>query len=282
MIVAVNPAVTLSAAALDFGSLAQVGTSTAQSVTLTNSGTAPLTVSAIAANGDFSSTNTCGSSVAANVTCSIAVIFKPSAVGQLTGTLTITDNASDSPQSVALSGTGVVAVTIGTPTGGSTSATVASGGTATYNLSLVGGAGYSGTVDLTCSGAPQYAACSISPSSLPLTSGSTGTFTVTVTTISTQAASAQRESTITLAGLGLFSVISFSWMMRGRRKRFSWCIIFLGAAMIALGVRGCGGGGGGGTPSPVTSNTPAGTYTLVVTATSGSALATQNLTLVVN
>ena len=93
-IVAVNPAVTLSATTLNFGSLAQGATSTAQNITLTNSGTAPLKISAIAASGDFSSTNTCGTSVAVNATCSIAVIFKPSAEGQRTGSITINDNAT--------------------------------------------------------------------------------------------------------------------------------------------------------------------------------------------
>jgi hypothetical protein len=282
-IIGVNPAVTLSATALEFGSLAQGVTSTAQDITLTNSGAAPLLISGITASGDFSSTNTCGNSVAVNATCSIAVVFTPSVLGQRAGTVTIADNAANSPQTVSLSGTGVAAVTIGTPSGGSTSATVSSGGTATYNLSLTGATGYSGAVGLTCSGTPQYANCTISPSTLSLTSGSSGTFTVTVTTSSTQAAISRQKSTIALAGFGLFSVLCFSWMMRGRRKLFSWCIIFLGTAMIAFVVGGCGGGaGGGGTTSPITYKTPAGTYTLVITATSGNASATQNLTLVVN
>jgi len=280
-IVGENPAVTLSATSLDFGSLAQGVASTAQDITLTNSGAAPLLISGITASGDFSSTNTCGSSVAVNATCTIAVVFTPSVPGQRAGAVTIADNAASSPQAISLSGTGVAAVTIGTPSGSSTSATISSGGTATYNLSLTGATGYSGTVGLTCTGAPQYASCTISPSTLSLTSGSSGTFTVTVTTTSTQAAIAQQKSTITLAGFGLFSLIGFSWMMRVRRKLFSLCIVFLGTAMLAFAVGGCGGGAGA-TTSPVTYKTPAGTYTLVITAASGKASATQNLTLVVN
>jgi Protein of unknown function (DUF1573)/Abnormal spindle-like microcephaly-assoc'd, ASPM-SPD-2-Hydin/Beta-propeller repeat len=275
------PAVTLSASSLDFGNLAQGAMSTAQTVTLTNSGTAPLTITGIATSGNFSSTNTCGASVAVNAMCSIAVVFKPSGTGQSTGSLTINDNAANNPQTVSLSGTGIVAFTIGTPSGGSTSATVSSGGTATYDLSLASSIGYNGTVGLTCSGAPQYATCSISPSSLPLTSGSTGSFTVTVTTGSMQTANAQQKSTIAVAGLGLLSVVSFSWMMRGRRMFLGWFVICLAAALIALGVGGCGGGSGG-TPSPAISNTPAGTYTLTLTATTGNVSTTQNLTLVVN
>jgi hypothetical protein len=282
IIVALNPAVTLSATTLDFGSLAQGAMSTTQNVTLTNSGTAPLTISGIATSGNFASTNTCGNGIEVNATCSIAVSFKPSALGESSGSLTLNDNAANSPQTVSLSGTGVVAFTIGAPTGGSTSATVSSGGTATYNLSLTGAAGYGGTVGLACSGAPQYASCNISPLSLSLTPGSAGTFAVTVTTSSTQAAN-QQKSTIALAGLSMLSIISISWLIRGRRKVFMSCIFCLGTAMMAFGVGGCGGGGGsGGSTSPVVSMTPAGTYTLTVTATTGSISTTQNLTLVVN
>jgi hypothetical protein len=93
-IIGVNPAVTLSATALEFGSLAQGVTSTAQDITLTNSGAAPLLISGITASGDFSSTNTCGNSVAVNATCSIAVVFTPSVLGQRAGTVTIADNAA--------------------------------------------------------------------------------------------------------------------------------------------------------------------------------------------
>jgi hypothetical protein len=99
------PAVTLSPVSLTFASQ-QVGTNSApQTVTLTNSGTATLTIGSIVASGDFSQTSTCGASVAAGANCPISITFTPT-TGTRTGALTVTDNAAGRPQSIALNGTG--------------------------------------------------------------------------------------------------------------------------------------------------------------------------------
>jgi len=110
------PAVSLSPTSLSFGNQ-PVGTpSAAQPVTLTNSGTAALTITSIAATGDYSETNTCGSSLAAGAKCTINVTFHPTAAGTRSGQLTITDNASGSPQKVTLSGVGTTLVVSVSPT----------------------------------------------------------------------------------------------------------------------------------------------------------------------
>jgi hypothetical protein len=101
-----EPVVSLTPTSLSFPTQ-PVGTSSAsESVTLTNVGAATLTISSITASGNFSQTNNCGSSVAVNSSCTINVVFSPTQTGQLTGTLTITDNAVSSPQQVGLSGNG--------------------------------------------------------------------------------------------------------------------------------------------------------------------------------
>src|SRR5439155_11921863 len=103
------PAVTLSSTSLTFGSQ-QVGTtSAAQALTLTNSGSAPLTVSSIAASGDFAQTNNCGTSLAIGASCGINVTFTPSAIGSRAGALNIIDNALNSPQTASLTGLGASA-----------------------------------------------------------------------------------------------------------------------------------------------------------------------------
>jgi hypothetical protein len=56
--------------------------------------------------GDFGQTNNCGSSVEANGSCTINLTFTPTTFGSRTATLTMTDNASGSPQTVSLTGTG--------------------------------------------------------------------------------------------------------------------------------------------------------------------------------
>lgn len=108
------PAVTLSPTSASFGNQNIGSASPAQKVTLTNSGTLPLSISSIAftgANaGDFAQTNTCpsgSSTLASKATCTISVTFTPTAAGARSANLTLTDNAADSPQNMALSGSGV-------------------------------------------------------------------------------------------------------------------------------------------------------------------------------
>ena len=99
--------VTLSPSSLTFPSRTVGTASAAKTVTVTNHLNAALTVSAVAASGDFAvAGNTCGSSVGAGLTCTVAVTFTPTVVGARAGTLTINHGAFGSPSLAALSGTG--------------------------------------------------------------------------------------------------------------------------------------------------------------------------------
>jgi len=100
--------VSLSPSTVSFGNQTVGSTSSPQTATLTNGGTTSLSITNISASGDFAQTNTCGVSLAANASCAISVTFTPTAAGSRTGTLTVTDNASNSPQTASLSGTGVI------------------------------------------------------------------------------------------------------------------------------------------------------------------------------
>jgi len=106
-----SPAVTLSPVSLTFSSTPLFQKSAAQTVTLTNTGSAALSISSIAISGgnytEFSQTNNCGSSVKASANCTISVIFMPLLYGTRTSSMVVTDNASNSPQSVPLSGMGM-------------------------------------------------------------------------------------------------------------------------------------------------------------------------------
>jgi HYDIN/CFA65/VesB-like, Ig-like domain/Putative collagen-binding domain of a collagenase len=101
-----SAAVTLSNASLSFGNQAVGTSSTPQSVTLANSGNAALTISGMTVSGDYAQTNNCGGSVAAGGNCAIQVTFHPTTSGTRTGAVTITDNSANSPQQIALTGTG--------------------------------------------------------------------------------------------------------------------------------------------------------------------------------
>ncbi len=77
-----------------------------QPVILTNTGSASLAISGIATSGDFSQTSNCGASLAPRASCTINVVFSPTASGAANGTLSLADNAAGSPQVLQLSGTG--------------------------------------------------------------------------------------------------------------------------------------------------------------------------------
>ena len=104
------PVISLSPANLTFASQSLGTTSVAQKVNLSNTGTAALAITSIAVtganSGEFAQTNTCGSSVAAGGSCSISVTFTPGGAGTRSGAITMTDNATGSPQSFTLTGTG--------------------------------------------------------------------------------------------------------------------------------------------------------------------------------
>ena len=102
------PAVALSPQSLNFGNQAINNSSQAQTVTLVNAGSAPLNISGIAATGQFSQTNDCGSVVpAGGGACTIQVTFTPTQTGSVTDQVTVSDDAAGSPQSITVSGAGV-------------------------------------------------------------------------------------------------------------------------------------------------------------------------------
>ena len=143
------PAVSLSIADLAFGDQGVGTTSTAQTVTLTNTGGGVLTITGIAVSVDFAQTNDCGASLAAETGCSIDVAFTPTVTGLLSGDLTIASDDPSGPQIVALSGTGIapavslsstsltfVAQLVGA-TGDSQIVTLTNTGSASLNISSI-------------------------------------------------------------------------------------------------------------------------------------------------
>jgi hypothetical protein len=179
-----TPTVSLSTTSLTFAAQVVNTTSAARSVGLTNSGTGTLTISKIAATGNFAvstGTSACGSTLAGGAECYIYVTFTPSASGTRTGTLSITDNASGSPQSVSLSGTGMDFSVSASPSSRSIAATAST----TFTLTVAPQSGFTGTVAVSCTGAPSTMTCTLSPTSVTL-SGASQTSTATVKTTKTR------------------------------------------------------------------------------------------------
>jgi len=99
--------VTLNPTSLNFGNVTVNTTSASQPVTLTNSQAVSLTITSITTSGDYAQTNNCGTTLAANASCTINVTFTPTVSGTRTGTLSVNDNGPGSPQTASLTGVGV-------------------------------------------------------------------------------------------------------------------------------------------------------------------------------
>jgi uncharacterized repeat protein (TIGR01451 family) len=114
--VAPAPAVDLDPTSINFGSQTIGTTSAPQAITLSNTGTGPLTITGITATGEFAQAHNCPISpdtLAAGNSCTINANFSPSSEGAKAGTVEVTDDATGNPHIVALSGTGTaVPVTV--------------------------------------------------------------------------------------------------------------------------------------------------------------------------
>src|SRR4029077_7186936 len=150
-VVGVAPAAELTpAAGLDFGDSPVGQTTAAQTVTLTNSGNAPLAITSQdlggANPGDFAQVDTtCGTTLAAGAECTTSITFPPTDAGARSATFQVTDNATDSPQSVSLSGTTVnqadttaPTVVARVPAINGTSVPIGSNVTATFSENVTG------------------------------------------------------------------------------------------------------------------------------------------------
>ena len=198
---------------LTFGSLAIGQTSSASTVTLTNTGNVALSVAAVAVSGQYQQTNNCGSTLAAGASCSASVTFAPTTMGTQTGVLTM--NSSAGNHSVSLAGTGLQAVASvntasvafgGQAVGSSSTAqsvTLTNAGNTTMTLASPTGVAAPYSVSTTCgtslaAGANCTYSFTFSPTSRGASSGS-------VTLVNSGG-----NNVISLSGTGLQAVASVS------------------------------------------------------------------------
>jgi hypothetical protein len=251
-------------------------TSAAQTVTLTNTGTGALTISSIAASGDFAETGTGATAcpispatLAAAGTCTINVTFAPTAVGTRNGTLTITDNASGSPHTVPLTGTGWD-FTLDAPA----SVSVKRGKPVTFNVTMTPLGGFNQGVALACSEQSQLKKSTCTPAPASVTAADGVTPQTSVVTVTTKALilppptppapplSMRQIVPLMLALLLLFMLFTTTRL----RTRLG----MVTGILVLLVLAGCGSNG-----------TNKGTSTLTITGTSGGVTKTKTVSLTV-
>src|ERR1700678_3278375 len=286
--------VTVTPSSLAFRSQALTTTSAPLSVTVMNTSSGAVNFTGFTTSGpdaeDFGVPlpNTSGGcsltgTLAAGASCTINVLFTPQANGARTATLLIADNATGSPQTVALSGTGVTSsVIISIAPGGSNTAPTVSGGTAVYGLTIAGAPGVTGTVQLGCVPSSVLITCNVIPASVMLNGGTTEVAFAIQTFC--QGATTATGFVAPVGGIGgglgllLVSLIfgGAMWMFRGNRRV---ALTFATLLLVALGSAACSNS----LPQGPNGATPAGTYTLSLTTTLNGQTQTLNnfLTLVV-
>ena len=210
---------TLSTTLLSYAAQNVSSTSPAQSVTISNTGTATVNLIAIPApTGDYAiSANNCGGTLAAGANCSVSITFQPTVIGTRTGTLTITSNATNGPFAVNFTGVGQTKLLTfssnlltypGQPlntTSAAQSVTISSTGNTAVNLSIGTPTGQYAISANTC---PAILAagtnCSVSITFTPTTAG-TDTGSLTVTDDATGS-----PQIVNLTGFGQTKLLSFA------------------------------------------------------------------------
>ncbi|MFZ0630768.1 MAG: choice-of-anchor D domain-containing protein [Acidobacteriaceae bacterium] len=281
------PGVSATPSSINFGGYAVGTTSSPQTVTVTNSGGIALTnLFAIITAGFAIAANQCPATLAAGAACPLSITFSPTAAGAVSGTLTLSAGNLAKPLTVALTGSGN---DFSLSIVGSSSAAVTSGQSASYTLQLASLGGTSGTLALSCSGAPQNATCTLNPAGINLTSANPVSSTVTIVT--GVAASAALRPALPWKPLAPLLTLAVPLAAFGlRRRRLAAFLVLLAACLVSplgCGVSsssgsGGGGSGGGGSGTGGSANsTPSGTYTLTVAATMSNITHTTTLTLTV-
>ncbi len=261
-----------------------------------HSGTSTVTVSML--NGFSNTVTLTCSGLPVGASCAFV---QPSLTATGTSTLTVSTNSNTPTGTSSFTVTGTAGSTVHSTTASLTlsapgftiaapalaPATIAAGASSTSTITVAPTGGFTDAVALTCAvtgGSTPAPTCAFSSSSV---ANASGTSILTVKTVASHSVSGAllppprpgRGAGWMIASSGAFFAGIFLLGVPQRRRRISGLGIML-LVFFAAGV-GCGGGSSSTGGSTQTGGTPAGTYTVTVTATAGSNVQTKALTLTV-
>jgi hypothetical protein len=250
------PSLSFSGAALQFGSH-DVGSSSTQTLTVTNTASGPVSFPGLATTGDYSANSNCPSTLAPSAVCAINVTFVPTSTGDRPGTLTVGTNTP-----ITLDGNGID-FTIGlAPTSGSVEAGLATTTTAT----LTPLAGFGNGLLLTCTTDATAATCVSSATNVTLAATTTEQFTIT--TVSQYTVVGYEGGMFWLVGLTTGGLLW--WRRRTLSSRWTRAagltvLLVMTAVGSGFSTLGCSGK----YPAKNAAYTVPGTYAVTITATDG-------------
>lgn len=195
-------------------------------------------------------------------------------VGAQTIAVSYSGDANTQASSASLNLVVNAAFTLAPDGAANTTLTVNAGQTVSAPINVTGAPGFSGQVTFACSGLPANTNCSFSPATINLS----GTPAVpTLLSVNTAAGAAVSQQRLGLSAYGLaFAGLILFWPARHKGTRI-WALLFCAIGFVTLGLNGCSKGSG---PAPP-AQTPTGTYSFTVVATSGSVKTQSAYTLVV-
>ena len=262
---AVSSVIVVSPVSLDFGQQLLNQTSQSQVATITNNSSADLSFSAPPSlsgptASEFALVSACGATLAANTSCNVSLSFTPTTLGEASAVLSFFDGDPSSPQTVPLTGVGIVDFSISAPA----SETVTVGSSVGIPVTVTPLGESTQTVNLDCQGAPLNSTCSVSPPMVTLDGAHAASATVMVQTQAgvlpgTPSPQGRRDLSYRVL-LRLLSLATIGVLMKARQRRLRLVsVVAVMASMIFVGCNGANSGAG----------TPKGTYHLVISGVSG-------------
>jgi hypothetical protein len=157
-------------------------------VRFTGTGGADLSLNSISVTGtnssEFTATNNCGTFpalIGPQAKCTVTVSLTPSSYGAVSASLNFNDNGPNSPQTVALTGSGPDFTNAVSPN----AIKVNEGQSGTSTITLTPVAKFNQQITLTCTGNPANSTCTITPSQVTLNGSAASTATLNIQTQST-------------------------------------------------------------------------------------------------